>query len=629
MFRSNIILSHLTVLLSVPTLLTAHASDAIPEDWSVDLGFSILGSPLVRDLDGDGYYEILVSSSGNGKVYVLDHHGQPLDGWPVQIVVDEPRDMEWKQRTYETTTYPNLQVSPSIGDIDGDGELDIVVADANRLSYVDKDKKPQNPGATYSYLHAWELDGRPKKFTGIDDYRVLLDGSIKSVPRLIDVDGDGSDELLLHTGASKLYLLNGDGTVRGGWPADFGGDTDDFGNWSIGSSPIALDLDFDGKIEVAVATTGGEVRVYDVDGEAVSGWPVSTDVVDQGDGFHLSSLAAVDLNDDYQLELVLGGADGKVYAWHADGTPVSGFPTDAVGASIRASVAAANLLSGIGYVGETEVDFAGPELVVVDTAYHVSCFSSRGVRIWSQAAAGSASPIIVDGNNDGDLEVVVPYLRYVHVVEADGTEINALSLESLDTIGSSPVCVDLDSDDDLELLYGCMDSKLYCVQLVTSDDHASNSIALGWNAFLGDRGDSANGPMGDLDSDKIADDYERDYFGHTEHAADDDFDQDGSSNYVEWGAGTDPTDSSDQLRINSITFDPYDGEEYDHLGKSAVFLNWDHKSGHRYDIFSKERLDGDWVLEEANLVRSLDSLGVPIKSEASQCFYSITAKRAF
>ena len=130
MFRSNIILSPLTVLLSVSTLLTAHASDPISEDWSVDLGSPILGSPLVRDLDGDGDYEILASSSANGEVYVLDHHGQPLDdGWPVRIVVDEPRDIDGDGVIY--TTNPNLVVSPSLGDIDGDGQLDIVVADAN------------------------------------------------------------------------------------------------------------------------------------------------------------------------------------------------------------------------------------------------------------------------------------------------------------------------------------------------------------------------------------------------------------------------------------------------------------------------------------------------------------------
>ena len=499
MFRSNIILSPLTVLLSVSTLLTAHASDPISEDWSVDLGSPILGSPLVRDLDGDGDYEILASSSANGEVYVLDHHGQPLDdGWPVRIVVDEPRDIDGDGVIY--TTNPNLVVSPSLGDIDGDGQLDIVVADANSLSWQEPLGAVKTKAATYSYLHAWELDGTPKVFTGIGDNgdtRVWLDGSIKSVPRLIDVDGDGSDELLLHTGASKLYLLNGDGTVRTGWPVALEGETDNFGSWSIGSSPIALDLDFDGEIEIAVATTGGEVHVYDVDGNAVSGWPVSTDGVEQGDGFHLSSLAAVDLNGDYQLELVLGGADGKVYAWHADGTRVSGFPTVAVEASISASVAAANL----------RTDFAGPELVVVDTAYRVSCFSSSGGLLWSQADAGSASPIIVDSDNDGDFEVVVPYVNKVHVFEADGTKIDALSFEEAnDWIDSSPVCADLDRDGDLELLYASIATSwesspggtLYCAQLSTSGSYASRSVANGWPSFLADRGDAYTPPVWEL-----------------------------------------------------------------------------------------------------------------------------------
>ena len=635
MLRPHAIFHRTASLLCAFGLLTAHASDPAGDlNWTTDeLSWQIYGSPLVRDLDGDGDCEILISSLVRfgenfvplaGEVYLFDHHGIPLAGWPQLIAADAVNGPP-----------AELRVSPSVGNIDGDANFDIVVGD------------------THGYLHAWELDGTPKLFTeGAVDNRLKLDGSIKSVVRLVDLDDDGSDELLVHTGDSKLYLLNGDSTAfNAGWPIDFSvvnieeiegvsyvasKDQVTAGN-TTWSSPIVLDFDFDGELEIAVATTIGvsenetngtigKVHVFDLDGNAVSGWPVSTA---QGSGLYVSSLTAVDLDGDYQLELVLGGADGKVHAWHADGSPVAGFSSDpdaqnppALVAGISAGVAAADIRS----------DYAGPELVVADIIGNVRCFSSSGEllsgwKLQQTVSAIQGAPIVVDTTNDGQLEVVVPSLdSQLYIWDSSGTSLDGFSLEGFGGIGATPTCADLDNDGDLELLYAGLDQKLYCVQLGTSGANASNSIAFGWNGFLGDRGDSANGATGDLDSDLIADDYERYYFGGTEYGVDDDFDQDGFSNLVEWGAGTNPTDSNDQLSIDDIALGI--GDE----GEQAFILTWKTKPGHRYDIFSKEQLDGSWVQLESNVDfggNTSTSWPVPISEDASQRFYAIGASRAF
>jgi hypothetical protein len=617
MFRSFARFSALVLFYSSACILTLHASVGT-ESWSQDLGYSIYASPVVRDLDGDGDYEILISSrwyydeSGNpivGQVHLLDDQGQALAGWPQQIEVD-------------SGAYPFVEISPSVGDIDGDGQLDVVVGDV------------------LGYLHAWEIDGTAKPFTagGRSDNRLPLDGGIKAVVRFIDVDQDGADELLVHTGSSKLYLLNGDGSNYGTkWPIELGGAVENqYSNRPLESSPLALDFDYDGTMEIAVATTGGEVHLYDIDGNPL--WKVST--TSSSDQNH-SSLVAADLDGDYQLELVLAGADQKLHAWHANGTPVYGFPTQQLGAAFTGSVAVADLHSE-----------PGQELVVADKNGTVYCFSSDGALLWEQQpfnfgtpGSGNASPIIVDLNNDSSLEIVVPhrgnYLRAfnsatgglldwpdlrVTIKSGDNVIIPEADVIGVASQMSTPVCANIDSDLNLELLYISPTGSLSCYELNTSGDHAINSAAFGWNGFLGDRGELSNGPTGDRDSDLISDDYERYYFGSTEYAADDDFDLDGVSNYVEWGAGTNPTDASDLLSIDGITFAI--GDE----GEDVVELTWKTKVGHRYDIYSRKQLDGSWSLAEPNVDfgnNSQITWPVQLDPAAAQCFYAIGASRAF
>ena len=107
-----------------------------------------------------------------------------------------------------------MKTSPNVGDIDGDGQLDVVVG-GTQIHFTNKVSK--------GYLHAWDIEGNLKS-----GFPLVFDFSINSVTRLIDVDGDGASEILLHAGDSKLYLVNGDGSVLSGWPADLQGEQDDF-----------------------------------------------------------------------------------------------------------------------------------------------------------------------------------------------------------------------------------------------------------------------------------------------------------------------------------------------------------------------------------------------------------------
>ncbi len=101
----------------------------------------------------------------------------------------------------------------------------------------------------------------------------------------------------------------------------------------------ADDLDGDGRVEIVAASVEGNLWVFDDRGRLWEPFPVSSDPAfsaherrdrfnDVGPGF-ASSPSLVDLDapgGDGDLEIVVAGLDGYLYAWRHDGSPVAGFP---------------------------------------------------------------------------------------------------------------------------------------------------------------------------------------------------------------------------------------------------------------------------------------------------------------
>jgi len=564
---------HLRSTLLAISLFITHSSllitatDAVTPDaaWSRNLETPISASPILRDLDGDGDLEILISSL-IGQVFLLDHQGDTLSGWPKSTALF--------QRT-----------SPNVGDINGDGKLDIVVGD--------------NDGK----LHAWDLDGVAK-----DGFPIQLQGSIKSVVRLVDLTGNGASELLVHTGASRLYLLDGAGNDLEGWPIDLGGDQDLFGSWAIASTPTIVDFDYDGTFEIAVGSTNDQVHVFNLDGTVVDGWPAQT-----GDWVY-PSITAIDLNGDYELELVAGSGDGKLYAWSASGDTMPGFPVD-IGQAIVASVASANITGS-----------KLPELVVADLSGKVYCYSSEGNLLegWPQAADSGivGSPIIVDANADGALDILVPSRdNRVHIWQADGTRISTVELTATDWIEATPAAGDLDNDGLLELIYASYDGLIYRTELASPNTQPHTT----WASFRGDDSPLIDQSAGDSDRDRLPDQLEYHTFGTLAHSGNDDNDHDGSTNFDEWTAGTDPTSANDRFTVTMTL-------EVNEYGTTPGLL-WEAHPGRSYQILYTESLataEVNWQ-PIGELIHSSQHERIEWYSNdyetPDQCFYSIQVQR--
>ena len=210
-------------------------------------------SPAAADLDGNGDYEIVVVRRP-GYVSVFDTAGNMRPGFPVNLTTDA--------RYYQPSAAITRSFSsPSFADLNGDGNLEIIVGSSGR----------ESTNARWAgRVHAFQQDG-----TSLHGFPVGTRNAIWYSPGAGDVDNDRQPEILTAGCDSAFYAFNSDGSAVPGWPKtgfptywlpDVGSYAFLEGIIPLSKTPFLADIDGDSMVEVLMEGKDGQLYTYDESG---------------------------------------------------------------------------------------------------------------------------------------------------------------------------------------------------------------------------------------------------------------------------------------------------------------------------------------------------------------------------
>jgi len=249
----------------------------------------ILARPVVRDVDGDGVDDLLVAVSyylSPGKAELQQADGAKYAASAITcfnlpsttVKWHTPLDLSFADRAYS----PYIYESPSVGDIEGDGNTEIVVGTGLGMLYV--------------------LEGKTGMPRSDGEFPLSMD-SIRARMAIHDVDGNGNLDIIANDNKGNLAVFNHLGKQL--WSTQFPPTSN--------AGPSLGDINGDGQVDIVLATEAGHIFAWNAKtGETLKNFPIRL----EGRIYSRPLLLPQAEEADKGLLIIVTGDNGMLYIVH-------------------------------------------------------------------------------------------------------------------------------------------------------------------------------------------------------------------------------------------------------------------------------------------------------------------------